>query len=233
MFQLILLASLAGAMIPLGGLIAANENIRRDWLRDELRHSVIAFGGGALLSAVMFVLIPNGESALGNAAIVGWIAAGALIMAYVDTRLSRNGSPKAQLIAMLADFIPEAIALGAVIANGKGAGLLLALMIGLQNLPEGFNAFREQRDAGARTGAILRRFTGLAVLGPVAAVLGYLLLADFSQITGGLMLTAAGAILYLIFQDIAPQAKLENRHGPALGAVGGFLLGLLGHLVIG
>jgi ZIP family zinc transporter len=233
MFQVILLASLAGAMIPLGGLIAANENIQRDWLRDELRHSVIAFGGGALLSAVMFVLIPDGEAALGNAAIVGWIAAGALIMAYVDARLSRNGSPKAQLVAMLADFIPEAIALGAVIASGKSTGLLLALMIGLQNLPEGFNAFREQRDAGARTTQILVSFTGLAILGPLAAALGYLLLADFAQITGGLMLAAAGAILYLIFQDIAPQAKHENRHGPALGAVGGFLLGLLGHLLIG
>jgi ZIP family zinc transporter len=134
---------------------------------------------------------------------------------------------------MLADFIPEAIALGAVIASGKSTGLLLALMIGLQNLPEGFNAFREQRDAGARTRQILVSFTGLAMLGPLAAALGYLVLAGFAQVTGALMLVAAGAILYLIFQDIAPQAKLENRHGPALGAVGGFLLGLLGHLLIG
>ncbi|RBW43030.1 divalent cation transporter [Loktanella sp. D2R18] len=233
MLNVILLAGLAGAMIPLGGLIAANENIRRDWLRAELRHSVIAFGGGALLSAVMFVLIPDGEAALGSFAVVGWIATGALVMAFVDARLARDGSPKAQLVAMLSDFIPEAIALGAVVASGKSNGLLLALMIGLQNLPEGFNAFREQRDAGARKGPILGSFIGLAILGPIATALGYLLLASFTQVTGGLMLAASGAILYLIFQDIAPQAKLENRHGPALGAVGGFLLGLMGHLLIG
>lgn len=220
-------------MIPLGGLIAANENIQRDWLRNELRHSVVAFGGGVLLSAVVFVLIPEGEKALGNFLIIGWIAAGAAIMAVAEALLARNASSKAQLVAMLADFIPEAIALGAVMASGQGSGLLLALMIALQNLPEGFNAFREQRDDGLSTDRILCRFTTLSLLGPVAAMLGYVLLADFPQITGALMLTAAGAILYLIFQDIAPQAKLENKNAPALAAVAGFLLGLLGHLMIG
>lgn len=233
MFQVILLGSLAGAMIPLGGLIAANENIQRYWLRNEFRHSVVAFGGGALLSAVAFVLIPDGEKALNTFAVIGWIAAGAVGMAAVDARLSRGGSHKAQLVAMLSDFIPEAVALGAVIASGESSGLLLAMMIALQNLPEGFNAFREQRDSGAKTGRILRNFVGLALIGPIAALAGFLLLADFPQVTGAIMLTAAGAILYLIFQDIAPQAKLANRHGPALGAVAGFLLGLTGHLLIG
>ena len=233
MLEVLLLSALAGAMIPLGGLIAANENIQRDWLRNELRHSVVAFGGGVLLSAVVFVLIPEGEKALGDFLIIGWIAAGAAIMAVAEALLARNASSKAQLVAMLADFIPEAIALGAVMASGQGSGLLLALMIALQNLPEGFNAFREQRDDGLSTDRILRRFTTLSLLGPVAAMLGYVLLADFPQITGALMLTAAGAILYLIFQDIAPQAKLENKNAPALAAVAGFLLGLLGHLMIG
>ncbi|PRY79045.1 ZIP family zinc transporter [Yoonia maritima] len=233
MFQVILLGSLAGAMIPLGGLIAANENIQRYWLRNEFRHSVVAFGGGALLSAVAFVLIPDGEKALNTFAVIGWIAAGAILMAAVDARLSRRGSHRAQLVAMLSDFIPEAVALGAVIASGESSGLLLAMMIALQNLPEGFNAFREQRDSGAKTGRILRNFVGLSLIGPIAALAGFLLLADFPQVTGAIMLTAAGAILYLIFQDIAPQAKLANRHGPALGAVAGFLLGLTGHLLIG
>ena len=40
-------------------------------------------------------------------------------------------------------------------------------------------------------------------------------------------------ILYLIFEDIAPQAALRNRHAPPLGAVAGFLLGLAGQLMTG
>ncbi|WP_411642343.1 ZIP family metal transporter [Loktanella agnita] len=227
------MAAIAGAMIPLGGWIAAHENIKRDWLRNELRHSVIAFGGGALLSAVAFVLIPEGDAALGSFAVVGWIVFGAVLMALVDARLDRSGSHMAQLVAMLADFIPEAIALGAVLATDRAAAPLLALMIALQNLPEGFNAYREQLVGEAEGPQILRRFCLLAALGPVAALAGYLLLAELPQVTGALMLSAAGAILYLIFQDIAPQTRLENRHAPALGAVAGFVLGLLGHLLIG
>jgi ZIP family zinc transporter len=79
----------------------------------------------------------------------------------------------------------------------------------------------------------LRRFCLLALLGPLAASAGFVLLSDLPQMTGALMLSAAGAILYLVFQDIAPQAKLVNQYGPALGAVAGFLLGLAGRLVIG
>ena len=233
MLETILLALMAGIMIPLGGWLAAQEHIQRHWLANELRHSVIAFGGGALLSAVAFVLIPEGEAALPDIAAVLCLAAGALIMARVDAWLDRTGSPRAQLIAMLADFIPETIALGAVMASGEGSGLLLALLIGLQNLPEGFNAYREQREAGGKQRRILLSFAILACLGPVAALTGYTLLVDFPAITGALMLGAAGAILYLIFQDIAPDARLKHTQGPPLAAVGGFLLGMLGHLLIG
>ena len=46
------------------------------------------------------------------------------------------------------------------------------------------------------------------------------------------MLLSAGGILYLIFEDIAPQAPLERAWAPPLGAVAGFTLGLVGHLLI-
>lgn len=41
-----------------------------------------------------------------------------------------------------------------------------------------------------------------------------------------------GGILYLIFQDIAPQARLDRHWGPPLGAVFGFALGLLGTMLV-
>ena len=46
------------------------------------------------------------------------------------------------------------------------------------------------------------------------------------------MLFASGGILYLIFEDIAPQAKLNHTWVPALGANLGFLVGIIGHLLI-
>ncbi len=41
-------ATLAGAMILLGAVVAWSEHIRPQWLEQELRHSVIDFGGGPL-----------------------------------------------------------------------------------------------------------------------------------------------------------------------------------------
>lgn len=42
------------------------------------------------------------------------------------------------------------------------------------------------------------------------------------------MAFSAGGILYIIFQDLAPQIRLENSWIPPLGAVLGFLIGLVG-----
>jgi len=47
----------------------------------------------------------------------------------------------AQFLAMLMDFLPEALALGAVFGHDRRLGVLLAAFIGAQNLPEGFNSF--------------------------------------------------------------------------------------------
>lgn len=47
------------------------------------------------------------------------------------------------------------------------------------------------------------------------------------------VLAFGGGILYLVFQDIAPQAKLSRHWGPPLGAVLGFALGLIAELVQG
>ncbi len=230
----ILYATLAGAMIPFGASVAIREHIRPRWLEQELRHSVIAFGGGILLAAVSLVLVPSGISHLS----AGWsmtaIGAGGLSFFWLDRLMTRHSGSVAQLIAMVSDFIPEAMALGALFASGDRAAPLLAILIGLQNLPEGFNAYRELRATGQHSPtAILLWFMALVPLGPLAAVLGHLYLVEGPAFVGFVMLFAAGGILYLIFQDIAPQARLERRWAPSLGAVGGFMVGLLGHMLVG
>lgn len=235
MFQLLILASIAGGMIPLGAVLARVENLHPAWLEDEFRHSVIAFGAGALLAAVAFVLIPDGA-----AAVPAWSApliliAGGAVMALVDRLIGKSGGQAGQFIAMLADFLPEVIALGALYtAGGGGSAVLLALLIGLQNLPEGFNAYRERIAAAPAAGKrVLITFCVLALIGPVGAILGYSTLAHDGATLGVMMLFAAGAILYLMFQDIAPQVPLERKFGPAIGAVAGMALGLAGDLMLG
>ncbi len=230
---IVALTLLAGLAIPLGGLIACFGRVQSRWLENEIRHTVIAFGGGALLSAVALVLVPEGSAELPMGLVALWMSLGGLSFLGLDIFLTKRKTPATQLAAMLSDFIPEALALGAACAMGKPSAALLAGLIAVQNLPEGFNAFRELApNSPARSRRLLVIFALLALLGPVAGLIGFYGLASRPAVTGGIMLFASGGILYLIFQDLAPQAKLDRHWAPPLGAVGGFMLGLMGQLLL-
>jgi ZIP family zinc transporter len=210
------------------------EHIRRRWLEREFRHGVVAFGGGVLLAAVALVLVPEGTRHLPPAVSAAALALGGVTAMLADRAIERRGGAGAQLMAMLLDYVPEAMALGATLASDPGLGLLLALLIALQNYPEGFNAYCELHDgAGVAAGRALAALAAVVLLGPLAAALGLIVLADAAAPLGMVMLAAAGGILYLTFQDIAPQAKLERGWGPPLGAVLGFMVGMIGHELLG
>ncbi|MDR5868467.1 ZIP family metal transporter [Halomonas koreensis] len=227
------LTLMAGMAMPLGGWIALEERIGPRWLETELRHGIIAFGGGALLSAVALVLVPDSLGDLAMAPALGWFLAGGLAFMGLDILLHRSGTSASQLAAMLADFVPEALALGAAFAYGGHGGPLLALLMALQNLPEGFNAYRELHGTTDYSNRrLLGLFFAMAWLGPLAGLGGYWWLADYPAAVAAIMLFAAGGILYSVFQDLAPQARLERHWGPPLGAVLGFALGIGGHLLL-
>ncbi len=234
LYLALLLSLAAGLSMAIGALLAVKPLIARDWLRQEVRHTVIAFGGGALLAAVALVLVPEGAKHHSPFSATVMFVGGGLVFMIIDRALAARGGAMSQLLAMLLDFVPEAIALGAALAVGGGQAYLLAFLIGLQNLPEGFNAYREIRGGGGLApGQIILAFAALSLLGPLSAWLGFAILVDMPVILGGIMLFASGGILYLIFQDIAPQVPLKRAWAPSQGAVAGFALGLVGHLLVG
>lgn len=229
----LVLTALAGLSIPAGAALAlCRFGFLSDFAASEARHGVVAFGAGALLAAVALVLIPEGSERLAAAAALFWFVVGALAFAWIDRALAARGGRAAQFLAMMMDYLPEAMALGALVAGDFPAALLVALLIALQNLPEGFNAMEELRQTSRRGPVILLGLFVLMVpLGPAAAYAG-LMIDPNSGVTGAVMMLASGGILYLMFQDIAPQIPLENAWAPPLGAVLGFLLGLAGDLLI-
>lgn len=227
------LSLLAGAAMPVGALLARADLMHPAFLKPKSRHFIVAFGGGALMSAVALVLVPEGARILSYWVAALCFSAGGVFFYLLDAFLRKLKSSAGQLVAMLADFIPEAIALGAAFAAGNSTGLLLALLMVLQNLPEGFNAYEElSQTSKLSPNKIVFAFAGLAVAGPVSALIGYHILSKTHELMAGLMLFASAGILYLVFQDIAPESKISNSGIPALGAVAGFVLGLLGSMLI-
>lgn len=223
---------LAGIAMPVGAALAAVERIRPHWLEKEFRHFVIAIGGGALLSAVGLVLVPEGTRHLSIPATAVCFLLGGAVFLGIDVALAAAKRPAAQAAAMLADFIPEALALGAIAVSRPAMAPLLATMICLQNLPEGFNAYRELAAASRyRPLKIILIFAALALLGPALGLAGYYWLAARETLLSGIMIFSGGGILYLVFQDIAPQVKLARHWAPPLGAVLGFLLGVVAQML--
>lgn len=231
---MLLSTTAAGACIVLGGLAAVNLRRRPHWLDNEWRHGIIAFGGGVLLAAVALVLLPQGLAALSNPfAVAACFVGGGVAVYAVERRLGLRRRESPQFAAMLLDYVPESLALGGMFAAGVAQAPLLALLIGLQNLPEGFNAYRERMAVrGTRPATVLGQMAGLTLLGPALAALSWWFLADHPAVLGALMLAASGGILYLIFQDIAPMSRLQRHRAPPLGAVLGFCVALVGQRLV-
>ncbi len=232
MIEALSLALVAGLSIPLGALISSNLALKTLCLRQEVDSFVSYFGGGALLAAIALVLIPHGIEhnpvlPASAAFLLGGIAFWRL-SAWV--KAARNAA--SQFIGMLLDFTPEAILLGAAAAAGSEVAYLLAGFIALQNTPEGFAAYHEMREGGKSPRQLWPLFLAVPLVGPLAAGLGFAWPAANAGGLGLIMLFCSGGILYLVFEDIAPGAHLKHHDFPALGAVSGFLFGMIGTMLI-
>lgn len=232
---IIIYSFFSGITVFFGGLLSSffEKYFQNGLIKEVILHSSISFGAGIMIAAVAFVLVPKGIEELDILPILFMFLSGALVFLFLDKYIKKRGSSVSQLLAMLMDFIPEAIALGALFASDHNLGLLLAIFIGLQNLPESFNSYLDLRKSGFSSKKCLFILFLLSFLGLLSAILGDLFLSNMPEVTASLMLFASGGILYLIFQDIAPMSKLRNSTFPALGVNFGFLIGIIGEKLLG
>lgn len=228
----LLLSLVAGFAIPAGAWASSIPAIRNACRANDIDSFVSYFGGGALLAAIALVLVPYGiEHVTALPASMAFLLGG-LLFWQINSRLKRLGSTASQFMGLLLDFIPEAILLGTAAATGSPIVWLLAAMIVLQNMPEGFAAYREMRSRSGSNRKLWFLFLAIPFAGPLSAWLGFSWLSANTALAGLVMLFCSGGILYLIFDDIAPRAHLKNHEFPAIGAVSGFLLGLVGVMLI-
>jgi ZIP family zinc transporter len=228
----LILALLAGLSIPVGALISTNTWFRTTCFEHEIDSFVSYFGGGALLAAIALVLVPFGMEHNDILSAAAAFLAGGVGFWQFGSWMKSKGGTASQFTGMLSDFVPESIALGAAAATGSKTGYLLAALVALQNMPEGFAAFHEMLTGGIPKRRLWPMFLTVPLVGPLAAWLGYACLSTSNYFLGLVMLFCSGGILYLIFEDIAPGSHLKYRNFPAIGAVSGFLLGMLGTMLI-
>lgn len=234
-FSAVLLSGLAGLAATVGAIIGWFNKERIEFIGAPLRHGIIAFGGGALIGAIGLVLVPHGVNSQPLWLAAGTFLIGGLVFMAISWWLKKRNTPIGQLLALMLDFVPEAIVLGAVISMEFGQAVFLAVIIAAQNLPEGFNAFREMQMGGKKTGRLAVPLMTIApVVGMAAAMVG-LFIYESNDLSLGMITTfCAGGILYLVFEDIIPESHDEDCGLlPAYGGLLGFTVGLIGYGLVG
>ncbi len=224
--------ALAASSLVLGALLS----FARRWPTRQLG-LVLAFGAGALISAVSFELAQEGIEVGGAGATGIGLGIGALTYYTLDgviarrcsTGRGRRGRPQgsdtgtALALGAFLDGIPEQAVLGIALATEDGVSVALLLAIFVSNLPEALGSADQMREAGRSRATILRLWLAVAAFCTAATVAGYGLADAVSgDLRAGIDGFAAGALLVMLIDSMIPDARTEGGRAAGLVTVLGF-----------
>lgn len=222
----------------------------------------LGFAAGVMIAAsVWSLLIPAIEEAEG-AGQVGWVPAAGGFVLGVAFLMALDGilphlHPGARepegarsklhrttllIFAVTLHNIPEGMAVGLSFALAAqhndpalyAGAMALAVGMGIQNFPEGAAIALPLRQEGVgRTRAFLRgSLSGLVE--PVFGLLTVLLAGSIQPLMPWLLSFAAGAMLYVVVEELIPEAHLgEHSNVGTLGVMGGFLVMMILDVALG
>jgi ZIP family zinc transporter len=213
----VLWGAVAAASLVLGALLG----LARQW-PDRWVGLVLAFGAGALVSAVSFELAEEGIQVGGGASVGAGMAVGALTYWALDRALDRpsggSGAGTALALGAFLDGIPEQLVLGIGLATGGEVSIALLVAIFVSNLPEAIGSASQMRAAGRRPSAIRRLWLVVAAVCLLATLIGYAIADSVSgHLQGGINGFAAGALLVMLVDSMVPEAT--RKAGTTAGLV--------------
>ncbi|KAB2952577.1 hypothetical protein F9B85_07890 [Heliorestis acidaminivorans] len=240
---MLVISLLAGLATTLGAILVL-------WwpnLESKKLGAFLGFATGVMIAVVFLDLLPTAWQWGGISALVTGFLLGVLMIALADlilTRLIRFGDQRRKinplrkmgyLIAIgisLHDF-PEGIAIAAGAAAEFHLGWFVALAIGLHNIPEGIATAAPLRMSGLANWKIIVLATVMALFTPLGTLLGFGVLTISTKVLAQLIALAGGAMIYLVFSELWPEAKKNNPSwaygGALIGAVAMSMLSFFHH----
>jgi len=230
------IAGLAGALATgLGALPAALASRASDRLLDGL----LGFAGGIMISVTVFgLLLPAfdtggwGTTLLGLAVGVGLLALADRTVPHLHLLEGPEG-PRVSLqrawlivLAITIHNFPEGLAVGVTFGRGDiDAAIILAIGIAIQDMPEGLAVALPLVREGYRPGKAIGYATLTGLVEPLAALLGVSLVLVFGRLLPLGLAFAAGAMTYVVFDEIIPESyRRGHREAATFGVLSGFIL---------
>lgn len=252
-------AVLVALLIPLAGTMLGSAFVffMKDGIPAGLQKALLGFASGVMVAAsVWSLIIPALElgEAPGNVVpvTIGLLAGFAflLLIDYITPHIHPVGGPegprsKLSRTTMLALAVtihnfPEGMAVGVAIAGAltsdfsMAGALALSLGIAIQNIPEGAIISMPLKAAGNSRARAFAIGSLSGVVEPLGGAL-VLLLATVATATMPYLLPfAAGAMLYVVIEELIPEAS-EGEHSnlATVGFAVGFALMMVLDVVLG
>lgn len=232
-------------------------------INDHIQRVFLGFAAGVMIAAsVWSLLIPAIEEAAAAGGI-GWIpAAGGFLLGIaflmgLDSLLPHlhPGSQQAEgvsaswkrttllVLAVTLHNIPEGMAVGLSFALAAQHGsdpalytgaMALAIGIGIQNFPEGAAISLPLRQEGLRTGKAFLYGSLSGIVEPIFGILVVLAAGFIAPLMPWLLSFAAGAMMYVVVEELIPEAHLgEHSNIGTLGVMAGFLVMMVLDVALG
>ena len=233
--QVLLVTAAAGiGGTGLGGTAACL--FRRDSSR--MVSLLLSFAAGVMVAVVCFDLLAEAAPGRLMVSAVG-ILAGYGVTAGLNHALERKERQPGRSGLLLAGVVtaaaialhnvPEGMVIGAAFAGGEAdSGWLLAVVIGLHNIPEGMAVAVPLISGGMPKprSVLVTALTGFPTV--LGAILGFTVGAMGPTALALSLSFASGAMLYVVFGELMPEAILMWRSKlPAAATVVGMLTGVI------
>lgn len=209
---------------------------------NQIQRLFLGFASGVMIAASIWsLLIPSIEQAE-NIGLPKWFPAsvgfllGALFLLILERMIShfaggwlRPSSLHKNALLFLAITLHN-------IPEGMAVALAwpLALGIGIQNFPEGAAISLPLRNSGlSRTKAFLLG-SATGIVEPLFGMLAVFLTNQIQSLMPWLLSFSAGAMIYVVVEELIPEAHLGNRSAfGTLGVIIGFLLMMILDVALG
>lgn len=236
----------AGTMFTFGmtALGAAAVFFFRRSISPRAGRLCFGFAGGVMSAAAVFsLLLPAVEQAQLSggcawATAAGGFLAGAGAMLALDLWIARRQTSgtdesvrrrRMLFAAVTLHNIPEGMAVGLAFAQAAGHGgaalaaaAVIALGIGVQNIPEGAAIALPLRQGGFSRRRSFAWGAASGAVEPLAGMLAALAVSAAQPVMPGLMAISGGAMMWVVFSEMLPEGGAQ-RDG-ALAAVLGYAL---------
>lgn len=222
-------------------------------------NTILGFSAGVMIAAAFWsLLFPSIELSeeLGYIAwglpALGFILGGLFVLLsdkFLDKTLSDKNSIKKDSLkrsillvsAITLHNIPEGMSIG-VAFGGISSGvsgmtligaIMLAVGIGIQNFPEGAAVSLPLRKEGFSRKKSFFIGQASALVEPISAVIGVILVLAVRSILPILLSFAAGAMITVASRELLPESISENKNLSTLGLISGFVLMMVLDVALG